>query len=136
MHHIETSLLICKANQITGFYTTRAPTARYFRTNYNTMKETFKEIKCFEKKLDIRDFYSYLLPPVFRKIRRFQYTPYTVYRQLLGSQPLISFLKFSRFSVFIYFSGSISDIFALSMIYFQSHDMQSQYWTRKLRNLS
>ena len=35
-HHIETSQLICFANQLTGFYMTQVFTEGYFRTNYKT----------------------------------------------------------------------------------------------------
>ena len=37
-HHIETSLLICKTNQLTGFYKTRGHTERYFRTDPSFQK--------------------------------------------------------------------------------------------------
>ena len=33
-HHIETSQLICCANQLTGFYMTQVFTEGYFVTNY------------------------------------------------------------------------------------------------------
>ena len=45
-HHIDTSQLICKTKPLTGFYTTRATTARYFQTIYNTI---LKKEQIFQK---------------------------------------------------------------------------------------
>ena len=71
--HIEISLLICKSNKLTHFYTTRAPTERYFRTNYNAILKSNKYIK---KKLDIRDYSLHFMPVIYTEIVHPQYNLY------------------------------------------------------------
>ena len=121
-HHIETSLLICKANQLIGFYRTIALTASHFRKDYNAI---LKKEKIFQKGIF---YFLFPLSAVLREILRLQYKPYTTIslrRQLLGFQALISFLIFSRFSMFLIFLAIHPILLVPSMIYFQPHGVQS-----------
>ena len=59
--------MICKADQLTGFYMTQAPTETHFRMDYYTI---LKNNKYFKKKLDIRNYFL-----LFREILHSQYKP-------------------------------------------------------------
>ena len=130
-HHVETSLLNCKANQLTGFHTIRAPTARYFRKDYNTI---LKKIKA-KKKLDIRDYFLFPLSVVFGEIvhlsRKLTQHTWTIVRLRELDLPFKVFQSF----MFLNFSGSISHIFGPK---YDTLSARSVFynWLRKLRDLS
>ena len=43
-YDIETNQMICQANQLTGFYTERVCTERYFQIDYNHSRITFTSL--------------------------------------------------------------------------------------------